>query len=247
MQTESNDGTPDAVRQIPKLASRYAHNRTLPVLVNLGLFLLACGAITGSSTLAGLEGRAGHKIAAWAFAALSLAVCVVWVWLVVTPRLGRIVGALSARLYGAEGTAVAAAEPRRRSRADLAVAVALGLCVTLQVLAGFVFETTLRYMVPIMAAYGIPFLLYVWVRQGGTAWPFMLLWPGLLAVHAVLALAGVYPFSGEPDWVTVLMPTIGYGAIAALASHLYSRVTLRRLRSLARNGESADTGSERHA
>jgi hypothetical protein len=66
--------------------------------------------------------------------------------------------------------------------------------------------------------------------------PFMLLWPGLLVIHAVLALAGVHPFSGEPSAVTILVPTVGYGAIAALASHVYSRVALRRLRSLARGG-----------
>jgi hypothetical protein len=239
MEKETKDDTPDApdrVREMPKWARRYAHNRTLPVLANLDLNLLALVAIGGLSMLAAREGQAGHKVAAVAFVVVSLAVCAWWVWLVTTHRSTLLSGALSSRLYGAEGTAVAAAKPRGRSRTDLVIAIAFGLCVTLQVLAGFAFETTIRYMVPIMAIYSVPFLLYIWARQGGMAAPFMLLWPGLLVIHAVLALAGVYPFSGEPDAMNMLVPTFGYGAIAALASHLHSRVALRRLRSLARSG-----------
>jgi hypothetical protein len=127
------------------------------------------------------------------------------------------------------------------------VPVAFGLCVTLQVLAGFFFEATIRYMVPIMAAYSIPFLLYLWTRQGGRSAPFMLLWPGLLLIHAALALAGVHPFSDEPNEVNILVPAFGYGAIAAMVSHVYSRVALRRLRGLASGTEADKTGDRRHA
>ncbi len=243
-----NDATdaPDRVREMPKWVRRYAHNRTLPVLVNLGLFLFAFVAIGRLSMLAAREGQAGHKVAGVAFVVVSLAACALWVWLVTTHRSTRLSGALSSRLYGAEGTAVAGAKPRGRSRADMVVPIAFGLCVTLQILAGFAFETTIRHMVPIMAAYSIPFLLYIWARQGGRAAPFMLLWPGLLVIHAALALAGVHPFSDEPNEVNILVPTVGYGAIAALVSHVYSRVALRRLRSLAR-GPDDKTGDGWHA
>jgi len=237
----------DKVRELPKWASRYAHNRTLPVLINLGMYLLAFVAIGGSSILATREGQAGHKVAAVALVVVSLAACALWVWLVTTHRSTRLSGALSSRLYVAEGTAVAPAKPRGRSRADMAVPIALGLCVILQVLAGFVFEPTIRYMVPIMAAYSVPFLLYIWARQGGRAAPFMLLWPGLLVIHAALALAGVHPFSNEPNAVNVLVPTVGYGGVAALASHIYSRFALGRLRRLARGQEADQAGGGQHA
>jgi len=250
VEKETKDDAPDApdrVREMPKWVRSYAHNRTLPVLANLGLYLLAFVAIGGLSMLAAREGQAGHKVAAVALVVVSLAACALWVWLVMTHRSTRLSGALSSRLYGAEGTAVAAAKPRGRSRADMVVPIAFGLCVTLQVLAGFVFETTIRYMVPIMAAYSVPFLLYTWARQGGTAAPFMLLWPCLLVIHAALGLAGVPPFSDEPNAVNILVPTFGYGAIAALVSHVYSRVALRRLRRLARGPEVDKTGGGRHA
>ena len=244
---EDAPDAPDSVREMPTWVSRYAHNRSLPVLVNLGLFLLAGAAIAGSSTLAARELEAGHKAAGLALGAMALAFCAVWVWLVSTPRLERLSRALSDRLYGAEGTAVAPAKPCGRSRADLVVAIAFGLCMTLHISAGFAFETTIRYMFPIMVTYCVPFLLYIWARQGGMAAPFMLLWPGLLVIHAVLALAGVRPFSREPSALTVLVPIVGYGAIAALASHVYSRIVLRKLRSLARGPEADKSGGRQHA
>jgi len=240
MKTKLEDDAPDRVREIPKWASRYAHNRALSVLAFLGLNLLAIAGICGSSILAGREGQAGHKAAALALCAMSLAACVAWIWLVLVGlRLGR---ALSDRLYDAEGIAIAATKPGGRSRVGRVIPFAFGLCVILSVAAGFVFEAASRYLVPIMAAYSVPFLLYIWVRQGGMAAPFMLLWPGLLAIHAVLAIAGVHPFSGEPSALTILVPTVGYGAIAAVASHLYSRVALRRVRSLARSPEDGKKG-----
>ena len=248
MEKETKDDAPDAldgVREMPKWVSRYAHNRTLSVLALLGLNLLAIAVIGESSTLAGREGQAGHKAAALALCAVSLAACVAWIWLVlVLLRSGR---ALSDRLYDAEGIAVAATKPCGRSSVDRVVPIAFGLCVALSVAAGFAFESASRYMVPIMTTYMVPFLLYIWARQGGMAAPFMLLWPGLLLIHAVLALAGVHPFSGEPNSVSILVPIVGYGAIAALASHVYSRVALRRLRSLARGPATDKPGGGQHA
>ena len=250
MKTVTKEGAPDTldrVREMPKWVARYAHNRTLHVLANLGLFLLGWAVIAGSSTLASREGKAGNMVAAYAFATVALAASAFWVWLVATHRLERLSGALTGRLYGVEGTVVAAARPRGRSRADVVVVIGFLLCVTLSVAAGFAFETVSRHTVPIMAAYLVPFLLYVWARQGGRAAPFMLIWPGLLLIHGALAFAGVHPFSAEPNALSILVPTVGYGAIAALVSHVYSRVALRRLRNLARGTEAESSGGGRDA
>ena len=244
---ENSPDSPDGVREMPKWAARYAHNRTLSVLVTMSLFFLAFVVIAGTSTLAAREGQAGHQAAAVALVAVLLAACGLWVWLLMTHRVTRLSRALSSSLYRAEGTAVAAAGPRGHSGADPVVAIAFGLSVALFVAAGFAFEIPSRYIVPIMAAFMVPFLLYLWSRQGGMRAPFMLLWPGLLVIHALLALAGVYPFSAEPGIVTILVPTVGYGAMAALASHMYSRVALRRLRNLAHGPEDEKTGGRRHA
>ena len=42
---------------------------------------------------------------------------------------------------------------------------------------------------------------------------------------------------GDAAEKQILIPTIGYGMLAALAAHVYSRYALRRLRQLARGGE----------
>ncbi len=125
---------------------------------------------------------------------------------------------------------------------DRIVAFAFGACVLLTVIVCGSLNVPDRYIIPIGAAYGVPFLLYIWTRQGGMKAPFMLLWPMLWAIHAALALAGVPPFSDEPNAVTSLVPVVGYGVIAAVASHIYSRITLRRLRAMARTGQSPETG-----
>lgn len=236
-------GATDQVRSIPKWVGRYAHNRDLPVfVVRMGLFLLACAFIGGSSKLAVRALQAGYKALCLALVVVSLAASIVWGWLVATRRLVPLIIALSGRLYGAEGTAVAATKPCGRSRAHRVVDIAFVLCVILSVAAGFAFEIPSRYMFPIFAAYGVPFLLYRWVRRGGMAVPFMLLWSGLMVIHAVLALAGVPPFNREPNALTILVPAVGYGVIAALASHVYSRIALSKLRSAARAPESDGTG-----
>jgi len=229
---------PDGVRELPMWVRRYAANRTLPVLVNMGMFLLAALVIAGGSSLANRELRAGREVSAAAFGTAALAASAIWVWLVASRRLGRLGGALSARLYSAEGSVLA--KPLMSSRADRWVVLAFALCVAFSVPAGFVFEAVYRHMVPILAGFSVPFLLYVWARQGGMAAPFMLLWPGLWAAHAALAVAGVRPFAVEPSAAGVLLPAVGYGAVAALASHIYGRFALRKLRSLARSPEAGD-------
>jgi len=59
----------------------------------------------------------------------------------------------------------------------------------------------------------------------------MFLWPALFVIHGVSIVAGV-PISRGIAF-DIFVPTVGYGLIAALAGHIYSRVALRRLRALA--------------
>jgi hypothetical protein len=75
-----------------------------------------------------------------------------------------------------------------------------------------------------------------------------LLWPALYAAHAILIVAGApIVFSSPWDSLNMVVPTIGYGLLAALVGHFYSRVALRRLKSLtqsqiANSSEEADDG-----
>lgn len=65
----------------------------------------------------------------------------------------------------------------------------------------------------------------------------MLLWPFLYGLHAILVVAGV-PIQFSDAWsiLNMLIPTVGYGMLASLASHSYNRLALRKLKRLARIG-----------
>ncbi len=245
MEPETDNMDPaalDKARQIPKWAGRYAHNRNFPYFfVRMGLFLLALALIGGSARLAGTAVHEGYTTAALALCAISLASAILWVWLIATRRLVPVIHVLAGRLYGPEGTAIATTEPYRSPLSKWIVGGAFVLCVLFTVASGFFSLIPSRYLFPLTAAYAIPFLLYrCWARRSTS--PFMLLWPGLIAAHAILALGGVPPFNSEIDGLTFLAPIIGYGALAGFASHLYSRVALHKLRNLAQPPDSDNSG-----
>ena len=74
----------------------------------------------------------------------------------------------------------------------------------------------------------------------------MVLWPVLYALHAILIVAGApILFTGEWVGLNMLIPTVGYGLLAALVGHLYSRFALHKVKRLARTGlPTADSQEE---
>jgi len=250
METETNNmdsAALDKARQIPKWAGRYAHNRNFPYgFVRMVLFLLAIAVIGGSARLAGVAVRKGYKTAALALIAISLASAIMWGWMIATRRLVPVIHAMAGRLYRPEGTAIVTTEPYRSPLSKWIVGIAFVLCVLFTVACGIFSLIPSQYLFSMTAAYAVPFLLYrCWARRRTS--PFMLLWPGLTTIHAILALAGVHPFSDKISASTFLAPIVGYGAIAGLASHLYSRFALHKLRNLAQPPDSGNLGGGQNA
>jgi hypothetical protein len=70
----------------------------------------------------------------------------------------------------------------------------------------------------------------------------MLLWPALYAIHAALILSGLSLGFLERPSVSILFPVTVYGIIAALASHIYGRFALRKLRRLAQADDTQAMG-----
>jgi hypothetical protein len=120
-------------------------------------------------------------------------------------------------------------------------------CIVAHVGLGVMGFTPIEYMQPISALYVVPFIVYLGtiMRRAGVGSPFMFLWPLLYALHAILLVAGTpVRFGGKLEILNMLVPVAGYGLIAALAGHIYSRIALRRLRALAASAESAGEGEE---
>lgn len=232
----------ERARQIPLWADRYARNRPLPFVLAQVIFALVFALIAGLSVLTGVALRGVSLPLAILVGVLDLAVCAAWVWLILTHRLEALIAALSARLYDAEGDATPLAEVHAPPRHAKAVAWVFAALVLATVLAAMVLDLPPRLLQPLTAVIACPFLVYLWLILRRSATPFMLLWPGLYGLHAILVAADVPLVARIPTTLAVLGPMMGYGLIAALASFLYGRYALARLRSAAGPEETDEEG-----
>jgi len=236
--TQDND-----VRDIPKWARRYAQNRTLPMLVFFAIFVVGFAAFGGLSYLTAWAYVTGQRALAVAAMLVLSGFAAWWMWFsfVGGPRIMR---RITERLYHSEGAVSPGPSPQENiSRKSPAVGFVFMFCVIASVGLGLLGVLPIRYMQPVSALYIIPFWIYLGIIQRGSASPFMVLWPALYAIHAILLVAGapIY-FSGPWEMLNIFVPVVGYGVIAALAAHTYSRYALRRLRTLATSPEETGGG-----
>jgi hypothetical protein len=227
----------DRIREIPKWARRFARNQTVPVLVFQVIFVLGAALFAGFGCL--IEWAYTHDQRALAVASV-LGLCafaVWWIWFSFFGA-GGIIRQISERLSRGQGTAAIGAPACAAGRPLPLVGFLFMFCVLSSVALGVVGFWPVHYIQPVSAIYAVPFMLYLAAKQWNTSSPFMLLWPALYAVHAVLILAGA-PISLGPGF-DMFVPTVGYGFLAALAGHVYSRFALRRLRNLAAGSEAAE-------
>jgi hypothetical protein len=233
--SQSGPPLPNEAKSLQHWARVYAQNRSLGVVVNLCIFVLLCVLIGGGSLLTGyalLKGRLGLLILGISADLLSVGALI---WLSVPRWGGRWQERMVSRLYAKEGQVSLQQSGRKGPcRMDIAVGIAFGACVIASVELGFWLNWPLKYMQPISATYGVPFMLYLgWRMRPAGGWA-MLLWPVLYALHAVLIVTGV-PIVWSPPWdgLNMLIPVAGYGILAGLIGHLCSRRALRKLRALA--------------
>lgn len=220
----------DGVREIPKWAQRYAQNRTLTLVVLLGISVFSCCVFAGGAFFILLAYVLGQRtLAAVGVLALS-GWTAFWIWFSFFGA-ARFTGHMAKWLYRGEGH-VSPQQPLGlvHGRNATWAAVVLILCVEASVVLGFLGYIPERLMQPVSAIYLVPFMLYLGWKQRETSSPFMFLWPALYAIHAVLIAAGV-PISRGPVF-DMLFPVFGYGLVAGFSGHIYSRIALRRLRSL---------------
>jgi len=238
------------IREIPAWARRYAQNRTLPVVVNMAIFLAGFVGISGLSYLTGWAYVSGHRELAAVSMVCLAAVLVFWVWysLVGGPAITR---AISERLYRAEGQVSTGVPPEMVGREAWTRFPLVGFlfmfCIVAHVGLGFMAYTRIEHMQPISALYVVPFIIYLGtkMRSVGVGSPLMFLWPVLYGLHAILFVA--WPpirFGAKLEMLNMLVPMMGYGLLSALAGHVYSRFALRRLRALAASSEATEEAEE---
>jgi len=227
-------------QEMGKWARVYAQNRSLGVLVSLVVSTLLFLAIGGGSFLGGFAWRHGNMPVFWACMAW-LAVATAGVIYCSVPWWGgRALERLARRLYAGDGgVALDIPQCNRRLRLMIPLGITFFVCVLLSVSLGVAGFIPIEYMQPVSASYCVPFLVGLVFLQRPAVSYVALLWPLLYGLHAILILAGApIRFTGAWQALDVTLPMVGYGILSAMASHLYGRFALRRLKKLARTGDS---------
>jgi hypothetical protein len=241
---KQTDGRQQDLREIPKWTRRYAQNRTLPFVVFQLIFIAGAAAFGGLGLSIGWASAHGHRPLAAALVLILCGFSVFWIWLSLFGGLRRLTAPIVARFYRREGEVALSpsAGPATCRRPPLALFLYM-FCILAHIGLGFLGVVPARTMQPVSALYFVPFCIYLALKMRPNGSLFMLLWPGLYALHALLLTAGAPIYFGGPyEALNMLLPIAGYGLLAGLASHLYSRLALRRLRVLARSPEVLKTG-----
>lgn len=227
------------LQNIPKWTKIYAQTRTVPVMVAIVVFLGLYVAVGGSSYLAGNAYRSGSIVQFCVYMCL-LVLAVGAVAFFSVPRWGgQLLERVAKRYYSKEGyvSLLGSAATKRKKVLMGTAAASFGLCITASVVLGNMGYIPIEYMQPVSALYCIPFMVVQFLVQRPGRSVLMLLWPFLYGLHAILVVAGV-PIQFSDAWsiLNMLIPTVGYGMLASLASHSYNRLALRKLKRLARIG-----------
>jgi len=178
----------DRVRQIPVWAQRYAQNRTLSIIVFFLVIALSVVVLAGLAHAAVRGREAGDSAWAALFAILAAGVFAWILWFrFVAGR--RISGRIAEALYRDEGSVWT--EPMEEAQTNPQAPCLAHFLLLFCVLSWFALFLlniiSIRQLLPTSAAYMVPFLFYFYgVRYRGVVSPFMLLWPALYGIHALM-------------------------------------------------------------
>ena len=138
-------------------------------------------------------------------------------------------------IYGHEGfTSMPQPKLTKKKKClDIVVGIVYMVCLLGSMELGMTGYIEVRYLLPFMALFVVPFGVYqyfiLWPRLG----PVLLLYPILYAIHAILIIAGVpIYFTGMfAVPLNMLLPLI-YNLLAYVIGHICSRYALKKLKGL---------------
>ena len=247
----------EKLREIPKWTRKYAQNRTLTIMVllgMLGLFSMFIAAIVGFTLGLAVAGfRKGNIVLGCVGIAVLIAVLAALVkfYIFIFKKFGGknkglLDQIIDRWIYSREGIASIPVPEATKKKKWLEITVAIvwgGLFLGTMYL-GMVNFIPVKYVQPISALYCVPYTVSVWYFwRSPRIGPIFLLSPTLYAIHAILIVAGV-PIFFSSNFGAVLnmsLPLIGYGFVPFIVGHLYSRYALKKLKGLAHlEGEAAN-------
>lgn len=233
MSRSISDETKDQALQTARWTDRYARSRTLGVLIFLALF---CALFLSGASLS-RAGAIAFQMGNRPLILLEVIALILWlasvIWLSVPRWGGRWMERVAGSLYRNEGHVVqrlAVSRPTAK-RWGMIAALLYGTCILASVALGAAGYLRPEMMMPISALYVVPFAVFPALVQRTYL---QLLFPVLYTVHALLMLTGVLkPFEGTRAGLNMILPLIGYMALAAVVGHIYNRIAWARMRRLA--------------
>jgi len=249
MKTQQNQVPLDAkkLKEIPKWTRKYAQNRTLTILVLIvmtALFGMLVAFLVGFPLALAVAGfRKGNIVLGCVGTAVLVAVlaAIVKFYIFIFAKFGGknkglLDQIIDRWIYGKEGAA-SMPQPKlskKAKRLDIVVGIVYMVCLIGSMELGMTGYIPVKYLLPFMALFVVPFGVYqyyvLWPRLG----PVLLIFPILYAIHAILILAGVPIFFTGIFAVplNMLLPLI-YTLLTYMIGHLYSRYALKKLKTAA--------------
>ncbi len=235
---KSEDRDAEKLKDIPKWTRKYAQNRMLTTFV---LLVMICFISMGTAFPLAFGIAAfvrGNMILAGVSIAL-LVVVSIFLIIFVSKFCGKNRGLIDQKIdqwiYGKEGTASMPLPKltKKKKWLDFVSGVIVFICTigTMNLyMEGYI---SVKYLLPVTAIYGVPFLVFQYFFQRPRLGPLLLLCPILYTIHAILIVAGVPIFlTGNWGIGNMAIPLFGYTFLAYVIGHLYSRYALKKLKGI---------------
>ena len=222
-------------RLVVRWARRYAQSRTISFLVQWAVIVVMVLVIGLAANLTSMAHRQDNMGLFYLSIALMCLVMLALAWFSLSRWGGEFIWNVTQWLYGGEGYAsfdpgAGRGLPRWLTAAGGGLVV-YHLVIAVLVSFGYV---SLRNMQPFSALYMAPYLSALILYQGLGFWAWV--WPGLYAAHAALLLCGApIRFPAHFPLLDMIVPVFGYGLVAILLGHAYSRYALWNLKKLTRS------------
>lgn len=238
MGTQQNQVPQDTekLKDIPKWTRKYAQNRILAVFVYLLIVSLIGMLITIPLSILLVAFHKGNTPLALVGMVVLIAVLI---FLYIFKKSNyEIFLWIDQWIYGREGT-ITMPEPKsskKKKWLELAAVMVWGSLFIGTMYLGMENFIQIKYVQPVSALYCVPYMVFSWYfwrkpKMG----PIYLLNPILYAIHAILIVAGApIFFTGQfGAAANMSLPLIGYGFLAFIIGHLYSRYALKKLKTAA--------------
>lgn len=244
MANKENSQSPDP-REIMQWTRRYAQSRTIYFLVQWCLIVFVICVIGLVASLTQQAYISGNKALFYTSVVFLAMTFFFFIWISVSRWTAEVVWQITLRFYGREGF-VAPEENDRSKQLPRWVIVLIGMMLVYHILGALLISfryLPLQYLQPFSAVILVPVLCVLIYYQGLGFWAW--LWPLLYGAHAFLLLAKV-PIGFPSPWylLNIMVPIFGYGLIAILVGHIYSRYALWKLKSITRQGLDVNDNDE---